>query len=238
MLTILIRAMLLYSVVILTMRGMGKRQLGQLQPYELVITILIADLTAGPIGDVSTPLLHGLLPVAALYVMHAVISLLCLRSDRFRALISGKPSLVISNGVVQEKELKRLCLTLSDLLEGLRCAGILDPAEAGTAVMEANGTITAFPAAQRRAVNTQEMKIETQYEGLPMVLIMDGRIQKHNLRSTQKDEAWLRRTLSEHGMSTQQLFLCSLDTSGRMSVQDRTGTLTQFQAMKREEVKW
>lgn len=238
MLTILIRAMLLYAVVVLTVRGMGKRQLGQLQPYELVITILIADLTAGPIGDVSTPLLHGLLPIAALYVMYAAISLLCMKSDRFRALISGKPSLVISNGVVQEKELKRLCLTLSDLLEGLRCAGILDPAEAGTAVMEANGTITAFPCAGKRAVNTQEMKVNVGYEGMPMVLIMDGRIQRHNLKSTRQDEAWLRRTLSQRGLSEKQVFLCSVDTSGRMTLQNRSGEVMQFQAMAQEEVKW
>ncbi len=238
MLTILIRAILLYSIVILTMRGMGKRQLGQLQPYELVITILIADLTAGPIGDVSTPLLHGLLPIAALYVMHALISLLCLRSDRFRALISGKPSVVISRGVVQEKELKRLCLTLSDLLEGLRCAGILDPSEVGTAVMEANGVITAFPSAQKRAVSTQEMNIDPGYEGLPMVLIMDGRLQKHNLQSAQLSEAWLRRKLSERGLSEQQVFLCSIDTHGRMALQDRCGELVQFQAIPENEVKW
>jgi uncharacterized membrane protein YcaP (DUF421 family) len=238
MLTILIRAIVLYSIVILTLRGMGKRQLGQLQPYELVITILIADLTASPIADVSEPLLYGLLPIAALYVVYSLLSLLSMRSDRFRALISGKPSVIISRGVIQEKELKRLCLTLADVLEGLRCAGILDPAEAGTAVMEANGTITAFPSEKKRPPNTQEMNVAAAYEGLPMVLIMDGRIQKSNLHSACLDEAWLCRMLSERGFDRRQVFLCSLDTSGRMSLQKRSGELVQFQAIEAKQVKW
>ena len=238
MVTIIVRAVLLYLTVILTMRGMGKRQMGQLQPYELVMTILIADLVASPMGDVSTPLLHGLLPVAALYIVHVLIGLVCMKSDRVRALISGKPSVVVSKGVICREELQRQCLSLSDLLEALRSAGILDPAEVGTAIMEANGTITAFPSETKRPPNTQEMNVAAAYEGLPMVLIMDGRIQKSNLHSACLDEAWLCRMLSERGFDRRQVFLCSLDTSGRMSLQKRSGELVQFQAIAPEQVKW
>ena len=96
MLTILIRAILLYFILTLSMRAMGKRQLGQFQPYEFVMAMLIANLIATPMSDVSTPLMHGILPVAALYITHALITLLCMRSDRMRAFICGKPSLIIS----------------------------------------------------------------------------------------------------------------------------------------------
>lgn len=238
MLTILIRAILLYFILVLTMRGMGKRQLGQFQPYEFVMVMLIANLISTPMSDVSTPILHGVLPVAALYVVHSMITLICLRSDRIRALISGKPSIIISRGIIQQQELKRLCLTVSDLMEGLRCAGILDPAEVGTAVMEANGTITAFPKASRRPVNTKEMNVDPGYEGMPMMLIMDGRIQVHNMNGAQLEEKWLKEQLDRRGLSKEQVFLCSIDTQGRMAIQDREGNLIQFQAIDAAEVKW
>lgn len=238
MLTILIRAIVLYFLLVLTMRAMGKRQLGQFQPYEFVMVMLIANLIATPISDVSTPLLHGVLPVAALYIAHALITLLCMRSDRIRAVLSGKPSLIISKGVIQQDELKRLCLTLSDLTEGLRMAGFMDPSEVGTAVMEANGTITAFPRASRRPVTTGEMNIDPGYEGMPMVLIMDGRLQVHNLSSAMLEEKWLETALNNRGLTAEGVFLCVIDTQGRMTLQDRAGNLMQFQALDAGEVKW
>ena len=238
MTSILIRAIILYFLLVVTMRAMGKRQLGQFQPYEFVMVMLIANLVATPMSDVSTPLLHGVLPVAALYIVHALITLLCLRSDRLRALISGKPSVIISRGVIQQKELKRLCLTVSDLMEGLRMAGILDPAEAGTAVMEANGTITAFPDSRRRPPAAEEMNLAPGYEGMPMILIMDGRLQIHNLTTAQLEEKWLDRTLADRGTDRKNVFLCSIDTQGRMTLQDREGNIMQFQAIAAGEVKW
>ena len=238
MLTIFIRAVLLSFILVLSMRGMGKRQLGQFQPYEFVMAMLIANLIATPMSEVSTPLLHGLLPVAALYIVHAVITLLCLRSDRIRAFLSGKPSLLISKGIIQQDELKRLCLTLSDLLEGLRTAGYLDPSEVGTAVMEANGTITAFPRSSRRPPTTKEMNVDAGYEGMPMVLVMDGRLQKHNLQSAQLTEQWLTGVLSERRLCLPDVFLCIIDTQGLMTLQDRSGNISRFQAVKADEVKW
>jgi len=238
MLTIFIRAILLYSLLVLSMRGMGKRQLGQFQPYEFVMAMLIANLIATPMSNVSTPLLHGVLPVAALYIIHALITLLCLRSDRIRAVLSGKPSLLISKGIIQQDELQRLCLTVSDLLEGLRTAGFLDPSEVGTAVMEANGTITAFPRSSRRPVTTSEMKVDAGYEGIPMILIMDGRLQKHNLQSAHLSEPWLKTLLSDHSLTIPDIFLCVVDTQGFMTVQDRAGNLSRFRAIDGGEVKW
>ena len=144
MFTLFFRGALLYIVMIVTMRALGKRQLGELEPYELAMTILLADLISSPMESVSTPLLHGLLPVAAMFVVHGAITLASLKWDRFRALVSGKPALVINRGVIDRRALDRLCLSLSDLLEGLRGAGFLDPAEVGTAIVEANGAITAY----------------------------------------------------------------------------------------------
>lgn len=238
MLTIFIRAILLYVVLMLTMRAMGKRQLGQFQPYEFVMVMLIANLISTPMSDVATPLLNGLLPVAALFLVHTLITILCMRSDRIRAVLSGKPSLLVCKGVIQQEELKKLNLTLADLLEGIRACGILDPGEVCTAIMESNGSISAFPFSDKRTVQAGEMGIDPGYEGLPMILIMDGRIQENNLNSAQLDQKWLSAQLAGRALAPEGVFLCVLDTQGRLSVQEKSGNLHQFQAIAPSEVKW
>ena len=238
MFTLFLRGALLYVVMIVTMRALGKRQLGEFEPYELAMTILLADLISSPMQSVSTPLLHGLLPVAAMFVVHGIITLASLRWDRFRALVSGKPALVINRGEIDQRQLDRLCLSLSDLLEGLRGAGYLDPSEVGTAIVEANGTITAFPKGEQRQPKAGELGIEPGYEGLPMVLIADGRVQPHNLRRSGLDRDRLDRLLAARGLRPEAVFLASLDTQGRMTLQPAGGGLMRFQAIDAKEVAW
>lgn len=238
MFSLFFRGMVLYLVMILTMRALGKRQLGQFQPYELAMTILLADVISAPMESVSTPLLHGLLPVAAMFVVHGVITLLSLKSDRVRAFISGKPAVVISKGVIDQQELNRLCLSLSDLLEGLRGSGFLDPAEVGTAVIEANGTLSAFAGGANRPPKTSEMNLDPGYEGLPMILIMDGRVQPNNLSQAGRDEKWLGNVLSQRGLNISEVYLASVDTQGRMMVQRRNGGVETFQAIDPAKVVW
>ncbi len=238
MMTLFLRAILLYVVLMLSMRAMGKRQMGQFQPYEFVMVMLIANLISTPMSDVSTPLLSGLLPVAALFIAHASITLLCMRSDRMRAFICGKPSLIVERGVIRQQEMQKLNLTLADLLEGLRSCGILDPSEVCTAVMEANGSITAFPFADRRPPTAKESGIHPPYEGLPLILVMDGRAQAHNLRLGGFDESWLHGQLKGMGLRMRDAFFCILDTSGRLRVQDRRGVLHSRQAVPPDEVRW
>ena len=238
MFTLFLRAVFLYGVMILTMRALGKRQLGEFQPYELALTILLADIISGPIGSVSTPLFYGLLPVAAVMVVHGVLSIACLKSDRIRAVVSGKPTLVVNRGVIDRQALDRLCLSLSDLLEGLRSAGFLDPTEVGTAVVEANGTISAFEAAQSRPPRTAELNLNPGYEGMPLPLVMDGRVQENNLLQTGRDEKWLRALLDGRGLAPEAVYLGVLDTQGCMSLQMKGGGSMRFQALRAEEVSW
>jgi uncharacterized membrane protein YcaP (DUF421 family) len=238
MFTLFFRGMFLYAAMILMMRALGKRQLGEYQPYEFAMAILLADVISAPMESVSTPMLHGLLPVAAMFVVHGAITVLSMKSDKIRAILSGKPAVVISKGVIDQQELDRLCLSLSDLLEGLRSAGFMDPGEVGTAVIEANGTVSAFARADQRPPKTSEMNIDPGYEGLPMILIMDGRVQPHNLKQAGQDEKWLRNKLDEQGLTIPQTYLASLDTQGRMTVQQRNGGAKRFQAMDPAKVVW
>ena len=238
MFTLFFRGALLYAVMIVTMRALGKRQLGELEPYELAMTILLADLISSPMESVSTPLLHGLLPVAAMFVVHGAITLASLRWDRFRALVSGKPALVINRGTIDRRELDRLCLSVSDLLEGLRGAGFLDPNEVGTAIVEANGAITAFPPGEGRAAKASELGLAPGYEGLPLALVIDGRVQRGNLRRSGMDGTWLQGLLDARGLSRSDVYLAMLDTQGRMTVQLADGGLMRFQAIDGAKVVW
>ena len=236
--TLFFRAMILYVLMILVMRAMGKGQLGQFQPYELVMAILLADIFATPMASVSTPLLYGIVPVAALFVVHGIITLLCMRFDRVRAFISGKPVVVIERGEIKQDEMRRLCISLSDLLEGLRGAGILDPSRAETAILEANGTLTAFTASRNRPPEAGEMNVPTQYEGMPLMLIMDGRVQSYNLQASGRDEAWLDSLLRPRNLRPRDVYLAALDTAGKLTLSLRGGGMLRFAAMRPDEVIW
>ena len=238
MLTLFIRAILLYSALVAFTRAMGKRQLGQFQPYEFVMSMLIANLVAVSMSDVSTPLLHGLLPVAALFVVHSLITLLSMRSDRMRSFFSGKPSVIISRGVWQQDEMKRLNLTISDVLEGLHASGILDPTEVETAIIEANGSISAFQRSALRPVSAADMNIQTTYQGAPVMLIMDGRLQDGSLAAAGLSEAWLENLLTARSLRLESVFFCSLDTQGLMTIQEMNGNVSQCRALRPEEVSW
>ena len=238
MFTLFLRGAVLYIAMILVMRALGKRQRGEFQPYELAMTILLADVISAPMESVSTPLLHGLLPVAAMFVVHSAITLVSLKWDWARSVLSGRPTLVMSKGVINQRELDRLCLSLSDLLEGLRGAGFLDPSEVGTAIVEANGSISAFAEGRARPARASELNIDPGYEGLPLMLIMDGRVQPHNLGQSGRDEAWLKGVLAARQLEPERVYLASLDTQGRMTVQIKGGGLLRFQAVDPGKVAW
>lgn len=238
MFTLFFRGAVLYLVMILTMRGLGKRQLGEFQPYELAMTILLADVISAPMESVSTPLLHGLLPVAAMFTVHGIISIASMKWDKFRAVVSGKPTVVISKGVINQRELDRLCLSLSDLLEGLRGAGYLNPSEVGTAVVEANGSISAFAGGQSRNPKNSELNIDPGYEGMPLTLIMDGKIQFNNLAQSGQSEKWLENFLSQNRLSPSDVYLAVLDTQGVLTVQVKNSGVTRLQAINPSKVVW
>lgn len=238
MFTLFFRGAILYIVMILTMRGLGKRQLGEFQPYEFAMTILLADVISAPMESVSVPLLHGLLPVAAMFIVHGIISMAGLKWDRVRAAVSGKPTVVISKGIIDRRALDRLCMSISDLLEGLRGAGFMNPGEVGTAIVEANGSISAFADSLSRTPKNSEMNIDPGYEGMPLMLVMDGKIQPHNLRTSAQDEKWLLARLAARGYAPESICLAWLDTHGIMTVQTMDGTTLSFPALEPGKVGW
>ena len=240
MLTIFTRSVLLYIASLLAMRAMGKREVGQLMPFELVVVIMIAELAATPMGGVGIPLLYGILPMIALVVCHGLITALCMKWQPFRAWMSGQPTVLVRNGVICEKQMRKSSMDLNDLMEAIRTAGILDPSEVGTAILEPGGQVNVFPKADFRSVSPDDLRLTVPREGLPLPLVMDGIIQQDNLTRGKLTEGWLRETASECGypdLSTV-LFLC-VNTQGEMLIQGKgTEKTDQRLVLPPERVVW
>lgn len=240
MLTIFTRSVLLYIASLLAMRAMGKREVGQLMPFELVVVIMIAELAATPMGGVGIPLLYGILPMIALIVCHGLITALCMKWQPFRAWMSGQPTVLIRNGVICEKQMRKASMDLNDLMEAIRTAGILDPSEVGTAILEPGGQVNVFPKADYRSVSPDDLRLNVAREGLPLPLVMDGAIQQENLIRGKLSESWLRETAAECGYPdlSQVLFLC-LNTRGEMLLQGKGKIKTdQKSVLPAEKVVW
>jgi len=241
MFTVFLRTIVLFALTVVVIRCMGKRQMAQLQPFELVITLLIADLAAAPMGDTGTPLLYGVVSIVALLTAHSAIAMLSMRFERFRNWVCGTPSILIRGGKIQAEELQRLCYDLSDLLEAVRNRGVLNPADVGTAVLETNGALSVFPASGNRPATPKDLSLSPGYEGMPLSLVLDGRVQGKNLRTGGFDAAWLNKQLAPLGFSgPREVFFCSLDTQGRLLVQGAgpQGKLQVLQALQPEQVMW
>ena len=241
MLTIFIRAAILFSFAVIAMRIMGKRQVGQLEPFELVIAILIAELAATPMEDAGKPLLFGIVPILTLMMLHSALSIISYKSKKLRGLINGKPSVLIKNGELQQKELERICYDLNDLIGELRCAGFINVGDVGTAILETSGKMSVLPKAENRPATTKDLHIAVGYEGIPLTLILDGAIQHKSLSLGGLNEPWLTKTLEALGFTApKDIIIASLDTSGKLFVQSGGADprLRHEQVLEPEKVGW
>ena len=234
-----IRSAILYVLIIVLMRAMGKRQIGQLQPFEFVITIMIADLASTPMEDSTVPLLYGIMPLAALILLQSVLTLITLKSGRLREIVNGQPSVLVRNGVVDENEMRKQAITLSELLEEIRSAGMNTIDEVGCAVLEVSGQLSIFPTSQMRPVQPSDLQIETNYESIPLPVILDGRVQVRSLQKGGLDRDWLEKKMTELKIPIKNVFLCLLDTTGRITVQQKgKQEFAEYQVLDPKEVTW
>ena len=215
MFTGLVRTAILYIIIIAGIRLMGKRQVGELEPSELVLSLVIADLASVPMQDFGIPLLTGVLPILVLLSMTMILSVLTMRSVRFRALMCGRPSIVIQDGLVNQREMHRNRLTVDELLEELRGQGYTDPALVKYAILETNGRLSVLPYANQKPPTARQLKVESQETGLPLVVVSDGRLLEHNLRALGYDRSWLDKRLAERDcQGPESVFLLLVDQTG------------------------
>jgi uncharacterized membrane protein YcaP (DUF421 family) len=216
-LVVVTRTLILYMLVVVIMRIMGKRQIGQLQPFELVIAIMISELASVPMQNTGIPLINGIVPILTLLIAQLALSFIGIKSTKARAIICGRPSILVENGKIKEAQLRKEMYTLNDLLEQLRIKNISNIADVEFAILETNGQLSIIPKSQKRPVNAQDLNIPTQYEGLPLDLVIDGNINYDNLKFSGLDTNWLMQKLSSFGVySVKDVLFASLDSEGNL----------------------
>ena len=216
MATAFFRTIILYMVLIMGLRLTGKRQIGELEPNELVLTMLLSDLAAVPMQDFGIPLLNGVLPIVTILCLSVLMSLLSLRSVRFRTLICGDPAVIIRHGVLQQKAMRRNRLTVDELMEELRCQGVTDLTAVKYAVLETSGQLSVLLYPKDQPLTPQQAGVTVADDCfLPRVIISDGRLLRDNLRTSGFEEKWLQKQLKKAGArEAREVFLLTVDEAG------------------------
>ncbi len=218
-LNLIFRTAILYLFLLFMLRLMGKRELGQLSPFDFVVAILIAELAAIPMEESSIPILHGIIPIATLVFLEILLSYLTLKNESIRRLINGSPSILIRNGRIQTRELKNSRCNINDLLGHLREKNIFDLTDVEFAILEPSGKLSVILKSQKRALRPEDIGISTDYEGLPTPLIIDGIVHHDHLASIHLDEEWLKQELTSKGIvSPKEVVFASISTDGELYV--------------------
>lgn len=212
-----VRTIILYLLIIVGIRLMGKRQVGELEPSELVLAMLISDLASVPMQDFGIPLLFGVVPIVTLLCITMILSILTMRSLRFRALICGRPSIIVENGKPLQAEMAKTRFTVDELMEELRLQGIVDISTVKYAILETNGRLSTLLYPSQQPVTAQQMGVAMEEPSLPLIIVNDGRLLENNLKYRQLDKAWLDQQLATHHVSrVQDVFLLTVDQRGEV----------------------
>ena len=215
------RAIILYIVVLIVMRFMGKREIGQLQPFELAIAIMIADLASIPMTESGIPISSGISAIMGLLVSHLVISLINIKSIKAREIICGKPRILIYRGKIDENALIKERFTLNELQERLRDRNVTNISDVEYAILETSGQVTVIQKPNKRQTIPEDFGIMPEYEGLPYDLVVDGIIMEQNLKELGKDYNWLEKEVRKFGYLPEDALLVTIDGKGQFFCQKK-----------------
>ena len=218
MISTIIRTIILYAFVTFAIRIMGKRQIGDMQPNELVITLLISEIAAIPLQDLSQPILNGVVAIFMLSVLEIAMSLLSMKSYFVRKFMSGKSVVIISNGIVDQKAMKDVRMTVLDLVELLRGQNVFDISTVAYAVLEVNGNLSVLLKSGEQPLTVKDMKIEKQNEALSLPVISDGKILKDSLKALNITEDIIHKKAKANGTAVSKIYLMTLDRYGNLSI--------------------
>lgn len=213
------RAIILYIIVLIVMRFMGKREIGQLQPFELAIAIMIADLASIPMTESGIPISSGISAIMGLLVSHLVISLINIKSIKAREIICGKPRILIYRGKIDENALIKERFTLNELQERLRDRNVTNISDVEYAILETSGQVTVIQKPNKRQTIPEDFGIMPEYEGLPYDLVVDGIIMEQNLKELGKDYNWLEKEVRKFGYLPEDALLVTIDGKGQFFCQ-------------------
>ncbi|CDE83446.1 MAG: DUF421 domain-containing protein [Clostridia bacterium] len=221
MLIVFLRSIVLYIIVLIVMRLMGKREIGQLQPFELAIAIMIADLAAVPMAETGIPISNGIIPILGLLVMHLIISFLNLKSMKIREILCGKPAILIYRGKIDEKVLKKERFTLNELQERLRSSNVVNLGDVEYAILETSGQVTVIQKPDKRTTIPKDFNITPEYEGIPYDLVVDGKVMYKNLKTIGKDYNWLKKQVNKFNMEPEEALIVTFDGGSQMFCQKK-----------------
>ena len=221
MLITFFRSILIYIFVLIVMRLMGKREIGQLQPFELAIAIMIADLASIPMTDSGIPITNGIISILGLLLMHLVISFLNVKSIEAREIICGKPTILIYRGKIDEKALKKERFTINELEERLRGNNIYNLGDVEYAILETSGQVTVIQKPEKRNTIPEDFNIIPDYEGIPYDLVVDGKIMEKNLQAIGKNYQWLKKQVEKFNMKPEEALIVTYDAKGQIFCQKK-----------------
>ena len=211
MLIALIRTLILYFSIIIIFRCMGKRQIGQMQPSELILAIMVSDLATVPMESTGKPLFSGIIPIITLMFAEITLSFISQKSEKFRKILAGSASLIISNGKIDIKELKRLRVNIDDLSEKIRMNGYSSISEIEYAILETNGEISIIPKSYLKPLCPQDVNLKVKPSTMHKNIIKDGMVEKVNLREIGKNLKWIEDVLNKEKTNLEDVFLMSSD---------------------------
>ena len=223
------RTVLFYLALTAIIRLLGKRQVGQMEPSEFVVTILIANLASVPLENKEIPISGGLVPMGIVFVCELLISWLCLKNIRLRRLLCGKPVILIENGRLCRENLRRTRINLDELSGHLREKDVLDMSTVQYAILETNGSVTVFPYAWSQPASARDAGVEAEEQELPYTIISDGRLLRQNLAMARKSELWLQDKLHAEGCAQKDVLLMTVTEKGLVRIFRRDNTASDNQ---------
>lgn len=218
MIIVFFRAIILYVLIIFSIRLMGKRQLGELQPSELVITILVSNIATLPIEDVNIPMLMGIIPILTLVSLDVIMSGLSLKSRKIRKIVSGSPKVIIKNGVVDQKMLRDLRFSIEDLMEALRGYSIFDINEVQFAIVETTGSVSIYQKYPNQPCTAEMLDLKGATKNPPQLLIDDGELVENALDFVKLGKGWLFGILADNNVSIKDVYILTADESGAFNL--------------------
>ena len=212
-----LRTVILYLILIAVIRIMGKRQVGQMEPAEFVVTMLVANLAAIPMQDSGIPLYSGVVPILTVLGVELILSTLCLRNILLRRLLCGKPVILIENGKILQNNLRKTRITLDELTGHLREKDVLDLTVVQYAILETNGNLSVFPYPREKPASARDAGIKARVQSLPITIISDGELMEENLHRAKKDRLWLGKRLQEHAATVETTWLLTVDGRNKVN---------------------
>ena len=234
-----IRSIVIYLFVLFAIRFMGKRQVGEMQPFEFVITLIIADLATIPMSEISVPIIHGLVPIIGMIILHYFICFISRKSMKARYIISGRSAIVMNPDGIDYKELKALNMNIDDLIESLRNSDVFNLNDVAYAIIETNGKLCVIKKSNVENPTREDMNIKVDPASLPVSIIMDGKLMVENVKLTGISDELLQECLEKaNAKKPTEILLMTLDANGLVFLQPKSGSATNFSVDYNGHNKW